>query len=222
MGLATAKSYRIGEFGETIDWDAVDVLCIDQFPWYRSGLKQLTYVKLARTADSLHLRVKAIDRHASAQVTEPGGSVYRDSCFEFFLTPKNVLSSAYLNFEINCIGTLYLAYNNGEVVAEATVDQIRQVKILPSLPYGVKKMTTTTDWSWELEIEIPLALIDELYEFKDQSRHKNESDCKSESHWFGNFYRCGGEEDDQYAAWSWLGGKHPDYHQPMFFGRLEF
>lgn len=215
MALAVARTYRIQHFNSEIDWDLVDVLCIDQFPWFRGGLKQLTYVKVARTRDAVHLKVKAIDRHSSAHVLEVNGSVYKDSCFEFFVTPKDGLGSAYLNFEINCIGTLYLAYNNGAVVRTATQEQIKQVRIQTSLPYGKSKEVGEFDWWWEMDVSIPFSLIDELYP---HGESKSSSDTKC---WYGNFYRCGGDEDDQYATWSPVGGMTPNFHQPMFFGKLE-
>ncbi len=215
MEACTTKSYTIQRFDKMVDWEVVEALSIDQFPWYKSGDKQETYVKVARTNSHLHIHAMAIDKHSSAKVVKSNGSVYKDSCFEFFVTPKERQGSAYLNFEINCIGTMYLAYNNGSVVREASQEQIWQVKIRTSLTKGQPKIIQNNDDWWSLHIDIPFTLIDELFP------HTEKDGAKYSPAWYGNFYRCGGTLDDQYATWNYVGGDRPNFHQPEYFARLE-
>ena len=40
--------------------------------------------------------------------------------------------------------------------------------------------------------------------------------------WKGNFYRCGGKTDPQFACWSPIEFPRPDFHRPEFFGELHF
>ena len=40
--------------------------------------------------------------------------------------------------------------------------------------------------------------------------------------WQGNFYRCGGTIDPQYACWSPVDTPQPHFHQPGYFSELRF
>lgn len=188
----------------------MDTLGIDCFPWYEKGLKQLTYAQLALTNSTLMIKVVAIDQHASGTRLDANTSVYLDSCFEFFLSPQSKKRTEYINFEINCIGTMYLAYNTPEGDKCATLDQINEVSIKTSFDKGVVKQVSASDSEWTLEIEIPLSLIEDLY-----------GEPISEERWYGNFYRCGGDVDPQYAVWNPITWDVPSFHQPLQFGQLD-
>jgi len=203
------KSYTITDFNEMpINWAMVDTLEIRHYPWYKEGLKQPTYVKLAISNESLFIDVKAIDIHSSASHTCDNTSVYKDSCFEFFVTPKDSRTEGYINFEINCIGSIYLAFNRNGKSFEATKEQLARVDIKTSLDKKIVKKPKADDQYWTIKIEIPLNLIKQLF-LGDFSTNK----------WCGNFYRCGGI-DNQYATWNPVDGTWPDFHQTKCFGDL--
>lgn len=194
---------------DTIHWEAIYPLQINSFPWYHSGNKQLTEVKLAIQKDVLHIKVHALDKHSSAKILYNNGPVYNDSCFEFFLTPEDKLGDKYLNFEINCVGSIYMAYNYLGKATEATEAQINQVIIKTSLPKKQIKLPTETDTFWTLDIQIPLRLIRELY--------GEEISLKA---WHVNFYRCGGIIDNQYGMWKEMSFEKPNFHLPRQFKKL--
>lgn len=188
----------------------VDSLFIEAYPWYRSGLKQWTSVKAFILDSKLYLYVVAEDIHSSAKALIDNTAVYEDSCFEFFVIPSDHRQGGYINFEFNCIGTRYIAYNRDDgFVKEASEEQLGQVVVKTSLDYKVEKVVSREDSQWSLVIEIPLSLLDALYPGE-----------MNMDKWLGNFYRCGGEIDPQYAMWHPMKDIKPNYHLPEQFGEL--
>lgn len=204
------QSYRIPKFeSATPNWDLVPSLSVDNYPWYVDGLKQETQMQIAIAGGALWWKSTASDLHSFAQVTELNGPVYADSCVEFFLSPRNQLDSAYLNFEVNCCGTLHLAYGAGREDRKlCTIEQAAQIEIRTSIASPVK-IESSTDSSWTTEVRIPLDLIAEMT-----------GETLVLDKWFANFYRCGGRVQDQYAVWNPIVKEQPDYHRPEQFGEL--
>lgn len=186
-------------------------ITIDHYPWYDKGLKQKTAVWLRHDDGGVHLHVQATDCHAFAEVLSPNGPVYTDSCFEFFFTPEGERSERYINLEINCVGTVYLAVRNESGKRMATEAELAQVVVTPSLPAGQAKVPEDGDEMWTLDIALPYELVASLWE-KPISKER----------WYANFYRCGGNIDDQYAAWCPIEAPMPNFHLPEFFGQLDF
>ncbi len=205
------KKHIIPCFNSEIDWEEVPSLSIEAYPWYKVGDKQDTVVKIAATQTCLYLKVRAIDCHSSASVLELNGSVYLDSCFEFFFTPLDDLSNAYINIEINCIGTLYMAVSNGDIKNCISTEQASNIKIITSLRKGGEKFPSNDDSMWQLDITIPFDFIEDFF-----------GETIAKDLWYGNFYRCGGSIDDQYAVWNNIVADQPNYHQPLQFGQLNF
>lgn len=208
LAVNRQKEYRLLDFGSRpVVWQEVDLMAIDAFPWYQSGDKQQTLVQLAISQEVLMIQVRAFDNHASAEVIERNGPTYKDSCFEFFVTPVDNLGGSYINFEVNCIGTLYLAYNKYHGNKRlATDEQHEQVTITTLLEKGVPYQGVA---DWGLTLQIPLSLLADLY-----------GQPVSSTVWYANCYRCGGQTDPQYAAWQPIEAPIPDYHRPEQFGRL--
>ncbi len=204
------ETYKISSFDHTPDWEQISPLTIDNYPWYEKGMKQDTSVKLALVKDRLHLKVSASDLHSSAHVVENNGSVYLDSCFEFFFRPEAIENDHYINLEINAIGTIYLAVRNEEGKRRASHEEINQVEVITSLVKGVVKEVSPDDRGWDMDIIIPLSFIEGFYGKVDNNQ------------WWANFYRCGGDLDDQYATWNPVETPAPDFHQPRQFGQLIF
>jgi hypothetical protein len=205
------KSYSVKCFDDQIQWNLVEVLTIDSYPWYEEGEKQPTFVQMAKLKDGIHLKVKAMDVHASATVLDTNGPVYLDSCFEFFFTPKHQKSTSYLNLEINCVGTVYLATRNSKGKRMATEAEVDRISVITLFEKGHIRTENKQEKYWLLDIVIPIDLIKGLYDGPiDQDV------------WYGNFYRCGGLIDDQYAVWNEVVTTIPDFHQPMQFGQIVF
>jgi len=192
-------------------WEDAAELQIASFPWYKEGTKQQTKVQLYRTDEAIHLLATAEDRWSSAIARELHGSVYLDSCFEFFFTPQLELGAPYLNLEFNCIGSMFVGFGpDVEHRATCSPQQAEQIKLITSLQGPIKK-PTPHDVDWTIELEIPIGLIEELAGYR-----------PSEEGWYVNFFRCGGEKEPQHACWNPIEWPHPSFHRPEQFGLMEF
>jgi len=196
------KTYSIYNFyNEEIDWEHVPILNIEEFPWYIRGEKQLTRVQCAIKQEILQMKIHSEDKYIRADACKNNEPVYQDSCFECFVTPSNKRGEAYFNIEISCNGTIYMAYrdntNDKIMASDEILEQIEIVSVIhPTY--------------WKLHVRIPLKSL----EMMSSTKVDRET-------WYGNFYRCGGKEDDQYACWQALQAEKPNFHLPSQFGKLE-
>jgi hypothetical protein len=194
------------------DWQLIDSLNINGYPWYKSGTKQQTQVKLAADQENLFIQIIAQDKHSFAKQTELNHMrVCEDSCVEFFFSPSGKLGSSYVNLEVNCCGTLHLAYGTNrekrKFISLATANLIRcQASINTPV-----KMESEHDDEWRIDITLPFIAIEQLT----GARVNKEK-------WYANFYRCGGQTEPQYAVWHDIKVSTPDYHRPEYFGELAF
>jgi hypothetical protein len=192
-----------------VNWDQVKDLEIDNYPWYENGLKQKTFVKVAIHNESINIKVLCEDIHSYSEETNLNGDVYKDSCFEFFVTPENSLGGGYFNMEINCCGVLHLSYKDEEGNRVfCSKEQAERITIIASITSATKE-EKIGDISWELSIKLPIEVLEEM------SGKKVEYDC-----WYGNFYRCGGKTEPQYATWNPIEYNIPNFHLPSQFGKL--
>jgi hypothetical protein len=198
--------------GNQPDWPSIKQLSIDTYPWYKSGAKQDTQVKLAANDERLFIQIIAQDNYSFAKQTKLNHMlICEDSCVEFFFSPSGVLGSNYVNLEVNCCGTLHLAYgdarDNRKFISLENASIINRKTSINS----PVKIEQRNDSQWSVEIELPFAAIEGL---TGEKINKNT--------WFANFYRCGGRTEQQYAVWNNIDVLEPDYHRPEHFGKLTF
>jgi hypothetical protein len=195
-----------------INWQAIDSLSIDTYPCYESGNQQNTSVKLAANNDTLFIQIVAQDRYSFAKQTEFNHMlICEDSCVEFFFSPSGELGRSYVNLEVNCCGTLHLAYGAGREKRQfIRLEAASLIERKTSINSPVK-LEQNSDNAWSVEITLPFAAIEKLT-----------GDKVNLQRWFGNFYRCGGRKDPQYAVWNNIDVAEPDYHRPEHFGELSF
>jgi hypothetical protein len=197
---------------QTPDWATITALDINEYPWYQAGTKQRTQVKLCANAESLFIQIIAQDAYSFAKQTELNHMlVCEDSCVEFFFSPSGILGSSYVNLEINCCGTLHLAYgagrNNRQFISLEAASLIQRNSSITS----PVKFETDNDSQWAVEVTLPFSAIEQLT-----------GEPVNKDKWFANFYRCGGRIEPQYAVWHNIEATEPDYHRPEHFGELVF
>jgi hypothetical protein len=202
--------------GYRTDWHSIYALDINRFPWYQTGLKQHTQVKLSADNDTLFVQIIAQDKHSFAKQTELNHMlICEDSCVEFFFSPSGVLGSSYVNLEVNCCGTLHLAYgagrDNRQFIGVETASLIHCKSSLNLAMDNPVKVESEHDTQWSVEIVLPFSVIESLT-----------GEPVNKEKWFANFYRCGGRKEPQYAVWNNIGVVEPDYHRPEYFGELVF
>ena len=195
-------------------WSLADVALVDQFPWYAGGLKQLTTARLLYDAGALYLQFICEDKHISSEVRELNGPVCRDSCAEFFATISPADGPGYFNFEANACGVFHLGFgphiDDRKLISPGLA---RQIRVTTSLDAPAKDVSPDDD-GWWLAAAIPFEVIGEL-----SGRQVKPA---AGDVWQGNFYRCGGTIDPQYACWSPVDTPRPHFHQPGFFDTLRF
>lgn len=195
-----------------IDWQAISALTIDTFPWYDAGTKQSTQVKLTSNNDCLFIQIIAQDKYSFAkQTTLNHMLICDDSCVEFFFSPSGKLGSSYINLEVNCCGTMHLAYGAGRENRQfIDLEVASSIQRVCSITSPVK-IETNHDKQWTIEIALPFSALE-----------KFTGEKVNRSQWYGNFYRCGGRIEPQYAVWNNIDVLEPDYHRPESFGSLIF
>jgi hypothetical protein len=198
------------------DWQGIDAIAINHFPWYLEGKKQNTQVKLSANNETLFIQIIAHDNYSFAKQTELNHMlICEDSCVEFFFSPSGVHGSSYVNLEVNCCGTLHLAYgagrDNRQFISREVAHLIQRKSSIPASAASPAKRESEHDNEWIVEIALPFAVIEQLTG-ESVNKHK----------WFANFYRCGGRTEPQYAVWNNIDVVIPDYHRPEYFGELTF
>jgi len=198
------------------DWQNIAALEINHYPWYQEGKKQDTQVKLSANSETLFIQIIAQDNYSFAKQTELNHMlICEDSCVEFFFSPSGILGSSYVNLEVNCCGTLHLAYGAGRDNRQfISVEAASLIQCQSSLNRNMDtpvKIENNDDSQWSIEIALPFTAIEQLT-----------GEVVNKEKWFANFYRCGGRTEPQYAVWNNIDVVEPDYHRPEHFGELVF
>ncbi|MHC4716098.1 MAG: carbohydrate-binding family 9-like protein [Planctomycetota bacterium] len=193
-------------------WGAADRILIDEYPWYAGGAKQETDVALLYDDEALYALFVCEDRHIASAETRTNGDVYRDSCVELFASPGP--GEGYFNFEANCCGVVHLGFGDGRGQRRLAGEPVHEsIQVVTSIPTDTKDESPNDD-GWWLAAALPFEALTELAGAKVQPA--------SGDTWRGNFYRCGGKTDVQYACWSPIERDRPDFHRPECFGTLQF
>ncbi len=182
---------------------------IESINWKEYNYKPKVHFRIGHTGEEIWLKYYVNENHIRAKEINTNGEVYKDSCVEFFISPDNV---NYYNFEFSCIGTIHLAWgsgrNNRKFVNPHLVEKIAIKSTLGNQPFDNK----SGDFEWEMMIRIPR----ECFAFSNLKSFKK---MKATA----NFYKCGDETAvAHYITWNPIKTENPDYHQPGFFGKVEF
>jgi hypothetical protein len=195
-------------------WGAARTARISEYPWYRRGIKQSTAVRMLYDDENVYLQFRCRDKHISAQVIELNGEVCEDSCVEFFATIDPPVGPDYFNLEINCCGQKHMGFGRDRFTRKLiTPELVARLRIETSVR-GPTKEESPSDRSWWVAAAIP---FDMLSEFTARPVRPSGGTV-----WLGNFYRCGGKTDRQFACWNPIVSPKPDFHRPECFGTLIF
>ena len=202
---------------DSTPWKDANVAPINNFHPKSISRHLVAAVKVLHTGDALHLLFKVEDNHVMAKCQNRQDSVCRDSCVEAFLQPKE--GGGYLNFEVNCGGTILLYHiwdwTRGEKgfkgyapVADKWLDKIGIYHSLPKIVDPPIAEPTT----WRLQLRVPV----EIFEAHTGSVGKLDGQS-----WLGNFYKCGGDPKfDHWAEWSPV--VELNFHQPKHYAPIHF
>lgn len=164
---------------------------------------------IAHNGNDILLQYRVHENEILAAVREDNGEVWTDSCVEFFITFDD---KHYYNAEVTCIGKALLGYREAGGHAQHASEQVmKSIKRLPTLGTQNREKEKG-DFHWAITLVIPRTAFwnDDLQSF-DGIKAK------------GNFYKCGDNlTTPHFVSWAAIDTPNPSFHQPKFFGNLEF
>lgn len=177
---------------------------IECYPWGGSYRPE-TIFRAGWSGETLRVCMECREHSPRRTVTRANGSVWCDSCMEFFLAPGPRAQDGYFNFEMNANGALLLGFGVSDT--DFVFSDFPRERI--SLKAEVLRDR------WTLDLRIPFDLI---------RRHMPAFEPAHGQVLHGNFYKCGDETDSPhfgcYFPIDALAVPEPCFHRPEYYGRL--
>ena len=196
-------------------WGKAETFTVGHFHERSSDHHPKVQGKLLYTDKGIYVIFKVDDRYVISKHTEYQDPVCRDSCVEFFVQPKP--GKGYLNFEINCGGTLLLQYHERDkdgkdVCVPVPTEAAQGITIYHSTPETVVP-EISEETTWYVEYFVPFSIFEHsvgpLGPVTGQA-------------WRANFYKCADQSSHpHWGAWAPI-GEELSFHQPRFFGTIRF
>ena len=198
---ANCKTWIIPRAEETPDWNAVPELEVSEVLWLPDcGIR--AFGRFCYNAESLHVRLRAVEENIRAEYTAPLSRVCEDSCLEFFFMPEK--DDRYFNFEINPNGCPYVGF--GRSRQDRAVLYRRDAKQL----FAIR--TQKTPDGWEAAYRLPLSFLRLFW-----------PDFSFTGSLRANVYKCGEKTArEHYLSWNPCSSETPDFHRPADFGVMTF
>ena len=157
--------------------------------------------------EALFVHLWTAEENIRAEENGPVGMPCYDSCLEFFFCPMEN-DPRYFNIEFNMNGCVFFGFGTGIPDLFRLLPEERTVKDV--FNYKINK----TDAGWEIFYSIPHSLIRQFFpEFKAYTGKQMRANC----------YKCADfSEPPHYLSWSKIEGPNFSFHNPKFFGIMEF
>lgn len=175
-------------------------------PWSAFPYHPAVSFNIAYTNDCLILKYRVREKAIRAVNNVINGSIWEDSCVEFFVSWDNGVS--YYNLEFNCMGFGLIGFGKERTNRERLLeDVIETIKFHATITNQMKPQ-----FDWALTMMIPFSV------FKHHTiMPKKGLKCQA------NFYKCGDKlPEPHYITWSNIEFHKPNFHLPAFFGQLTF
>ncbi|MFA5328538.1 MAG: carbohydrate-binding family 9-like protein [Prolixibacteraceae bacterium] len=194
---------------ESLDLE-IEPLALEIVNWEEFPYKPDVTLQIGYNEEELFLQYKVNEQSVKAEITQSNGRVWTDSCVEFFLSPEG--NDEYYNLEMTCIGMALLGFRKkGSEAIHASEEQIATIRRISSLgarSFPERKVQT----EWKITIAIPWKAF-----FKHSLKPVSGKKMR------GNFYKCGDELSvPHFVSWTKIKTEKPSFHEPDFFGGLEF
>ncbi len=196
-------------------WAGVDALEIKHWTGNEPEHKPKTQAKLLYDDNYIYVIFRVEDKYVRAAAKGYQGSVYLDSCAEFFFTPAADISQGYFNIEMNCGGTMLFMHQivRGKdriPVSDKDCDKIKIYHSEPKIVEPEKPQPTV----WIIEYRVPFAVLE---------KYAPVTRPASGVEWRANFYKCADKTSHpHWLSWSVIDLPRADFHRPEFFGILAF
>ena len=114
---------------ELLDKEKIGFQTIDNVNWEAYPYRPKVEFRIAHSDDAVLLHFNVKEASVRAKYGEDNGSVWTDSCVEFFSVPAG--DGIYYNIECNCIGTILIGAgaerNDRERASQEVMDLLRKV-----------------------------------------------------------------------------------------------
>jgi hypothetical protein len=221
--IANSK-YKVTRLSEPVEingiwekpaWKDVPPLTINHYMGKKPKHKPKVQAKVAYDEEAIYVIFKVKDQYVRCVTEEYQGSVYKDSCVEFFFTPAPEVSKGYFNLEMNCIGTALFKFHDKEKdrLIEVPESDFDRIKVAHSIP-SVVLSEITEPITWTVEYRIPISILAKYFDVAQPAPGVQ---------WKANFYKIADDTSHpHWLTWSVVDLPKPDFHRPEFFGTLEF
>jgi Domain of unknown function (DUF1083). len=181
---------------------------IDQVNWENEFPKTLPVtVRAAHDGERIYLYYIVTGEAIRAVNTDDFGSVWEDSCVEFFMQREG--AKTYRNFECNILGALLTATHETRAVAEKLTQEVASIYRYSSIHHRYEAGRQVSDWT--MYLEIPKRAM---------GFGANESLAGQKIR--ANFYKCGDKTPEpHFLSWNPIDLPSPNFHVPQFFGIVE-
>jgi len=198
-------------------WQGIEPLTIDLYMGDKPDHLPKTQAKLAWDDDYIYVIFRVEDRYVRAVATEYFGNVCQDSCVEFFFTPQEDVAEGYFNLETNCIGTILMfhlqAIDKGR--RYLNTQDLDKIRLATSFHKGkVIDPEITEPMFWTLEYALPWRMLENYAPVIPPAPGVKRR---------ANFYKCADKTSHpHWLTWSKIPLDRPNFHQPQYFGYIEF
>ncbi len=197
------------------EWDEANTLELLHFLGDTPDFKSEVKAKMMYDEKNLYVIFKVFDRFVRCKEENINDNVWEDSCVEFFFAPDGAFPLRYFNLEINCMGVPLMRYNRvpRKDSEKLKVADIRQIEIGHSIKDNIEGEITDTI-TWTVEYRLPLDILTTYSEITYPRKGIT---------WRANFYKIADKSTNpHYITWASITNSNVDFHQPEFFGEIEF
>ncbi|MDH7461767.1 carbohydrate-binding family 9-like protein [Chitinophagaceae bacterium 26-R-25] len=175
-------------------------------PWKEYAYMPHVSFSVGYSNDYIFLKYFVKEKEIRAHANQLQGSVWEDSCVEFFVSFDG--DGGYYNFEFNCLGNFLAAF--GPSKTERSFLEKEVMKGIVTLASVIRH--EIEDIQWELTAAIPVSSF-----VHSSIGNLQGTSCNA------NFYKCGDLlSDPHFIAWSNIESATPNFHLPEYFGSVEF
>lgn len=205
-----AESLKVESLSLLMDKENIEFHAINHVNWSTYPYQPTVKFRMAYSDQGILLNYQVEEEAVRAKYGNDNGSVWTDSCVEFFIIPAN--DEIYYNVETNCAGTVLIGAgatrNNREHAPLETLAKIQRWSSLGREPFEVREGKC----NWELSLIIPY-----------ESFFKHTIDSLEGTTVKANFYKCGDElPTPHFLSWNRIEIEKPDFHRPDYFGEISF
>ncbi|WP_436414787.1 carbohydrate-binding family 9-like protein [Petrimonas sp.] len=180
---------------------------IDQVNWKKEFPKSLPVtVRVAHDGEKIYLYYEVTGEEIRAENTKDFGSVWEDSCVEFFMQRDG--EKIYRNFECNVLGALLAARHETREKSERLTEHMSSITRFSTIKHRYENHKQVSDWTMYLAIP-------------KQAMGFAPNESLSGQKIRANFYKCGDKTPEtHFISWNPIDLPKPNFHVPQFFGLL--